>query len=384
MKLYPMVMGTPQPIGTVRVTLLGARHLPSGDWSILGGGQDDNYFRIGLGDHKWNVKASRVGEMCEFMVFDPEVRLHIDLWDEDHLSEDDHLGHLEGMYLFQAVQNSEKPLQLYSPGSTTEKAGTVVLKISYFEGINFSPGTVGCFVMVSIREIKLPPSMIGRRIAIRAKLGDEEHTSPTCRELTDGDHIKLVASLMEDMHQRLKAQGFDEDSIKKLTDVEGLKCMPTKVDMACNHCMMFSIDSRQLDDGEISLTLLEWTETNRRSESNVSQTASLSLSASLSDNFKGPMLPTLEESTLSASSIQLSNLKQTQNHVLPGPITMLANDGSGTTFTAEVSVALFGLHPTEPPVVHIDRSSKRRRSAWNTWDDKKGNSCSMLCSPNLP
>jgi len=376
MKLYPMVMGTPRPIGTVRVTLLGAKHLPSGDWGILGGGgHADNYFRIGLGDHKWCIKASCIGEICEFMVFDPEVRLHVDLWDEDQLSEDDHLGHREGMYLFEAVRLSEQPLQLFSPGSTTKKAGTVVLKIQYFEGINMQPGSDGCMVMVMVREIQLPHTMAGCRINMRAKLGSVEHTSPMCRPVTNTKHVKLVGSLMEDMRQRLQAYKLDEDSIEKLTQVKGLKCMPTKVDMACNHCMMFSLESvEQLDEGCLSLTLLQWFENKASEQSLLDVTATMST--------MNTKLPKLEESTLATSRMRLSDLMRARNHVLPGPVTMLAEDG--TIFVAEISVALFGLHPADPPVIHIDRSSKRRRSAWNTWEGE-GKSCAeVLCPAMLP
>mmetsp|Transcript_14682 Transcript_14682/g.28937 ORF Transcript_14682/g.28937 Transcript_14682/m.28937 type:complete len:609 (-) Transcript_14682:81-1907(-) len=372
MKLYPMVMGTPRPIGTLRVTLLGAKHLPSGDWGILGGGHEDNYFRIGLGDHKWIVKPSSIGEMCEFMVFDPEVRLHVDLWDEDQLTEDDHLGHLEGKYLFEAVRLSEKPLQLFSPGSTTRKAGTVVLKIQYFEGINMHPGSDGCMVMVMVREIHLPHTMADRRISIRAKLDDNEHTSPRCRPLTDLAHIKLVGSLMEDMRKRLQLQGFNEESIQKLTEVQGLKCMPTTVEMACNHCMMFAMESEgHLNDGEIILTLLEWVERKQPEKNRVAEG-------------QGVMLPTLDQSILATNKVKLLDLKRARNHVLPGPIKMVAKNGSRTTFTAEISVALFGLHPTDPPVIYVDRSSERRRSAWNTWDGQNRNTCSVLCPAVLP
>lgn len=92
---------SPDPIGVLHVTLLGATALPAADFGFAGGSSDP-YVVVKIGSKSWqslrrmktlNPKWGRAHAM-DFLVYHMEQKLFVDVYDSDLLSKDDLLGYV--------------------------------------------------------------------------------------------------------------------------------------------------------------------------------------------------------------------------------------------------------------------------------------------------
>jgi hypothetical protein len=381
-KLYPMVLGNPRPIGALRVTPLKVEGLPSGDWRMFGSrDKDDNYLRIAFGNDIWHVKTSQLGETKEFMVFNPEQRLHIDLWDDDRHSADDHIGTIGPFHLHEAVKLSKLPLILVNPANEKKSAGFLTMKMEYFSGNISEFGISGSVIMVLVREVHLPATMTDAKVAIHAKLRKTERTSPIGVPMRNEAREGTVSSVMRDMRERLKAHGLRRSAIDKLTQVKSLTCNSEHITVACNHCMMFPVQTpAELDFGELELTLRK-----QLPPAQIKRRGLRGMFRKRNTEY--------EWDILGRCSIGLPDLKEAPGLLLPGPVQFTgssreapshsvtrllipeaertskqkrkSDEAATSAYLAEISVSVYGLDPAKPEVVSIDPDARRRRSAWS-------------------
>jgi len=353
-QLYPMVLGNPRPIGALRVTPLKAEDLPTRR-KLGSRGNDDNnsskYLRIAVGNEIWHAKTTQLGETKEFMVFNPEQRLHIDLWDEDRHSADDHVGATGPFHLHEAVKLSGQSIALVNPANVDKGAGFVTLKIEYFSGNAAEFGTAGSVIMVLVREVQMPATMSDVKVAITATLRKSQRTSPVCVPMRNEAREETVSSVMRDMRERLKSHGLRRGAIDKLTQADSLACNSEPTTVACNHCMMFPVQlPSELDSGELELALLE-----QLPPAKIKRRGLRGMFRKSNAEY--------EWDTLGRCSIGLQDLREAPGLMLPGPVEFIGS--SKEAYPAEISVSVYGLDPAKPEVVSIDLDARRRRSAWS-------------------
>lgn len=351
--LYPMVMGDPVPIGLLRIKTLKAKDLPSGDINclgLLGGGVDDNYIKVSLGNDKWTakVKKSALGATHDFVVYDPEQQLRIDLWDEDQYTDDDHMGRAGPFGLHEAMELSDKSIQLYDPSDSAKPAGTLVLQVDYYLGTPRTLGPVLNAIMLPIREVHMPPAKENSKVYIRAELGAVQKRSRV--GVVMKSHLKehTVASVMGDMQERLRKHGLSDVDIQKLTTTDGLSCNSDQISMAINECMTFMIpDGAGLDSGEIKMTLLEEVHDDKAKPAK-----------------KRGRQPSMLESELGRCVIRLRDLKEAPQLTVKGPALFKHSDG--TAYNVEVSAFVCGFKAGRPDKVSDTNRAELRRQHRST------------------
>lgn len=246
-------LNAPRPIGILRATVLSAQKLRAADWGLLGfGASSDPYVRVRLSDEEWtssHVSKSlnpvwRTGDIRhEFLVFDQDQRLYIDVYDYDFGSSDDHLGRARPLSVTEALARSQQPLELFDENAEpsrvkpSENRGTLImsfewLEITAMDGANF--GSDGCVIEIFIDEIRLPASL-GSKAGVLAKLtaaGVEKHT-PVKSCVATKDATDAVGNAVNDLIERCQAKALDPAMISSITgvDVSGaFKILPSGVE----------------------------------------------------------------------------------------------------------------------------------------------------------
>merc|ERR1712032_1170783 len=119
-------------------------------------------------------------DVHDFMVFDREQKMLIDVFDDDWGKTDDHIGCAEPLRVGESVEQSGAPLVLRDPKTQKTDCGSLVLKMELLEIIPQSLGVCGVVVVIAIERIELPLAC-GSEVAICAKVGTIEKTTPLAK-----------------------------------------------------------------------------------------------------------------------------------------------------------------------------------------------------------
>jgi len=324
--MFPTVMGNPKPIGMMRITLLGAKDMPKGDWLSFSG-TEDNYMRLSIGNEVWHAKVVDLNQAHDFTIFDPQQIVSIDLWDEDYLTDDDHLATAGQLSLVQATDMSTKELQMHDPSDKHQKAGTVELKFEYFTTSKGLCGVGGSIVMFVLQEVTMPAEAVKKSFFLHTKLLDQEYSSQP------GVVIKATAeqtaiSVLNDMRERLRKEGLKENAIERLTQLQGLTDFDsTTVRLAFNVSIPFNVRSvEDFDSGVIECNLIDFT---ARAESKKKHGKDLDHGAS-------------KDIVLGHLRVPLSGLKD--SHRLGGHFHFTGQE-KGTSYEAKLVVSVHALKP---------------------------------------
>mmetsp|Transcript_11045 Transcript_11045/g.27518 ORF Transcript_11045/g.27518 Transcript_11045/m.27518 type:complete len:1272 (+) Transcript_11045:92-3907(+) len=188
------VLKDPKPAGVLRVTAISARNLTGVDWRLFSKATSDPYLRLLLSADEW--KTLPVYKTCDpdwpdgqykdFLVYDREQKLHIDVHDWGPMKSHDRLGQAKPLRVLDVMELSEKPITLYDPHVDLETAkgdvaecGTVKLRFQWLE-IEPEPDTQtanGAVVRVKLDELYLPASLHEERAAICARVGTIEQST---------------------------------------------------------------------------------------------------------------------------------------------------------------------------------------------------------------
>lgn len=184
------VLRDPKPAGVLRVTAMSARNLTGVDWHFFGEATSDPYLRIFLSADEW--KSSVVEKCCnpvwpesqvkDFMVYDKEQKVQIDVHDWGMLKSSDLLGQTGPLTVVQCLHNSEKPIPLFGPSTdgtssqptspaSSRPAGEVILRFEWLRILSVSDEWAdGAVVRVKFDEVYVPSSMAEDRIAVRGRI----------------------------------------------------------------------------------------------------------------------------------------------------------------------------------------------------------------------
>lgn len=113
----------PQPEGVLRITIFKAENLEGNDigYNPFAPRTSDPYVEVKIGSSKWRTPTIdkncnpvwKENNINDFFYFSPEQLVHIDVFDEDKLSDDDSLGMIKRYSVQQLLDmTSEEPLAL--------------------------------------------------------------------------------------------------------------------------------------------------------------------------------------------------------------------------------------------------------------------------------
>jgi len=220
----------PLPLAVLRVTAVRAKDITAKDWHLLGKASSDTYVRVSLASDSWNSSVQKrtcnpvwgEGDFHDFMVFDHDQRLCIEVYDSDYLTNSDFIGKPKWpIKASEAVRNSGVPLPLVDPKSPDEKCcGTLEMKFEWLQLSAWDASTAakakGTLVKLGVNRMTFPPSF-GKSAAVLVKLGDQERTSKVHRIKEPSPDVVSVAGALARVARQCKAQGLKMEAIQEIT-----------------------------------------------------------------------------------------------------------------------------------------------------------------------
>jgi len=175
-----------KPMAILRIVSASAKDV-SGPYQSVARKEPESFnscIRLSLGNKEFTsagVSGSAphwsLGECCDFVVYDKEQLLHLDIlaanWDEQDVA----IGTHEPMRLAEAI-TSEDSKELLSPNAEqVGRCGRVALKMDMFRLVPHQRGRNGFYVSIEIDKISLP-SKLGQEARIAAELCGVTKQSP--------------------------------------------------------------------------------------------------------------------------------------------------------------------------------------------------------------
>eukprot|EP00928_Gymnodinium_smaydae_P020542 TRINITY_DN1793_c0_g1_i1.p1 TRINITY_DN1793_c0_g1~~TRINITY_DN1793_c0_g1_i1.p1 ORF type:complete len:723 (-),score=177.51 TRINITY_DN1793_c0_g1_i1:485-2536(-) len=185
------LLSQPKPMGILRVTALRATGLKGLDHNLLGNATSDPYVKVRIADQSWRSSTARAtcdpvwtaADTHDFVVYDRDQAVHVDVYDEDSVTKDDFLGRAKSLHVTDALGLSETLLPLTMEGEESEAAsssnrwtlrssrssaaaaaanscGTAQLRFEWLEvDATTERGPDGCVVVLEVEELQIPPAL---------------------------------------------------------------------------------------------------------------------------------------------------------------------------------------------------------------------------------
>jgi len=242
------LLSQPKPMGVLRVAALSAEGLAAMDYNLFGKGTSDPYMRLRLADNEW--RSSTVKKTCDpvwreddvhdFVVFDPKQQLTVDLYDEDKLSADDHLGCAMPMQVGEVLAHSRVPLPLFTrkadfrgQSPLPRAQGSVLLRFDWLELAPCEPGPEGGVVVVEVHRLSVPLALAASA-AVFARVGRAERRTPpsaaraAAPSIAEGgaapDEVPAsggTRTLLEEVIRRCSESKLDIATTARITGLDG-------------------------------------------------------------------------------------------------------------------------------------------------------------------
>lgn len=238
---------SPEAIGVLRATVLSASDLAAGDWSLTGAGTSDPYVRMCVSDEVWSSEYVRstlnpvwtTGDVRHnFLVFDRDQGVSIDVYDYDFGLSDDHLGRAGPLTVRKALLMSKQPIPLFDAGADFtsdtpgepkgEPKGFLKMNFEWLSAVGLQCGRVtpdGCLLEIRIDEVRMPASL-GTSAGVSAKLrsGVRRHT-PVKSGAPMDDASGAMTKGIRDLVGRCQAKAVDPSTIASITGVDITKAL---------------------------------------------------------------------------------------------------------------------------------------------------------------
>lgn len=220
------LLSMPKPLGVLRVAAVKAAGLTGADLHLFSKATSDPYVKVTLADREW--RSSTVKETCDptwteedchdFIVFDRDQKLSIQVYDEDRMSRDDLLGGAKPLMVSEALESSLVPIALLEDVtphcSDAARRGDVTLRFEWLKLIPGQLGTMGSCLVVEVHKIILPTEL-GRAAAFSVKIGDEERRTPVVAAAPKA--IAGTTQALQEVVTRCKENGIDCPTTVKIT-----------------------------------------------------------------------------------------------------------------------------------------------------------------------
>jgi hypothetical protein len=224
-------------VGLLQVTAIRANGLRGDDFNLFKGGfTSDPYVQVKVSDEVW--RSSVVAETCDpewkasdchdFIVFDVEQKVRVEVFDHDVLSSDDIIGRAASMNVIDALARSDKPIPLVdpfaAPGSQKDDCGTLQMRFEFFHVVPFDPGcnTDAVLLTIKVDEVFVPRelgSSVGlvARVGAKGADGTAERATPVRKWKTLGDIKEKSIKKLNQLKRQAQEQGvqlnFESDVI---------------------------------------------------------------------------------------------------------------------------------------------------------------------------
>jgi len=222
-------LNKPQPLGVLRAAAVRASGLTGADWHLFSKNTSDPYVKLSISDVSW--RSSAVQQTCDptwkeedvhdFLVFDLEQTLKIEVFDEDLHKADDHIGRAAPIRISDAAGMSGKPIKLFCPTNADEQCGELTL---HFEWLSLIKSELGpdhrCVVSLRVAEVRMPGGY-GHEALVAARLGTDMerstllgvHVAPEATACSVGKALVAVA-------RRCRSRGWGNDAIAEVTGLD--------------------------------------------------------------------------------------------------------------------------------------------------------------------
>ncbi|CAE7315747.1 Esyt3 [Symbiodinium natans] len=396
MKMYPLVIASPVPVGILRVTLKEAtldekaitlpedqqqkrKKKAGGVFSrLLGLGgkafqavsngwenaeewverqvgqamgiETAPYMRWKIGNQVWLPDFRVTGEETDtfnFVIYDPEQHLNVTLWDRDLLSQDDLMGEAHPVAAVKAVHLSEDYVPLICPGAEeeTRQAGTFKAKI---ELLITSPGQRsrdGFVCVVRVRELLQDGSrMKGRRIALRAKLKDDSSITKAGAPMLDITETLPAKAMLQKIKDNMTDAGVEADKIEQVLDLTSLRACR----FAINRSLHFVVTNDDTEKEDLILELVDMDKLDELKKEAAKKKGVFGGSTSPSPASNVAASDEGEE-VLASLTVPLSEVLAAEGLALQGPF-RFETEKLGT-IEAKMFVGLSGLEPTTTDII---------------------------------
>eukprot|EP00931_Biecheleriopsis_adriatica_P056810 TRINITY_DN33690_c0_g1_i1.p1 TRINITY_DN33690_c0_g1~~TRINITY_DN33690_c0_g1_i1.p1 ORF type:complete len:582 (+),score=132.42 TRINITY_DN33690_c0_g1_i1:41-1786(+) len=341
----PALLAMPKPIGVLRIRAKRGIALAARDISLLKKATSDPFVKVRVADDQWQssvVKANLNPEWGEhdqhdFVVFDRDQKVWIDVWDEDYIGGSDEIGKAETCRVGEILAISGQPLPLKD--SKGLDAGSVELDFEWLEVLPEQDKSADfCMVQVKVEGIVLPPGMGEAALtpAIQGTLGQVMKVTKAGAQPAKTKASDAVSVALQDVAKRCKARGLDATAIAEIVGVEQ-KEVPSmlgecsketkakvaaatsktaKVNIDIDSVLYFPLARERLQQEEVALCLLG-----------------------------------KKNKELASACVSLADVLAADGFIKPGPVKLsLAESSSGEYVAADIEVSVHSLRAVTAPM----------------------------------
>eukprot|EP00931_Biecheleriopsis_adriatica_P057946 TRINITY_DN3442_c0_g1_i1.p1 TRINITY_DN3442_c0_g1~~TRINITY_DN3442_c0_g1_i1.p1 ORF type:complete len:568 (+),score=100.83 TRINITY_DN3442_c0_g1_i1:46-1704(+) len=251
----------PAPIGALRVTLVKANRLKSGDMNLFGmmghlGQRDKHYMTLSLGGATWKSHSVDPDTHHALMVHDLQQTMRIAVWDDDVITSDDKIGQAGPFNVKEALALSGTSVQLADPNGSKEPSGTLEFQVTWLKPVPKSLGKDGCFICVKVSSISLPLQVASAaKLSARLQAGEstkEVHTRVVHRSRLITEKINAQ---LEQHLDKLSAEGLSPANIAKVKKANS-SVLGAQVKMGLITELYLYAASEELANGVLHINLL--------------------------------------------------------------------------------------------------------------------------------
>mmetsp|Transcript_100272 Transcript_100272/g.239063 ORF Transcript_100272/g.239063 Transcript_100272/m.239063 type:complete len:559 (-) Transcript_100272:99-1775(-) len=222
----------PTPLAVLRATALRGKELAALDWNVMSKATSDPYVVISVANDKFQsstIKANCNPEWTadnthDFVVFDSDQHVWIEVFDEDKMSSSDFIGKAPKLKASSAKERQGlRSLQLSNPDKPEQNCGTLEMDFQWLSLLPFAPAeATGCVVSVEVRSLTLGP--LGGKgnagvesAAVKLTLCGQEKCTPVTAPPAPAPSSHSVAETLMEVAKRCKARGLDQDAIAEIS-----------------------------------------------------------------------------------------------------------------------------------------------------------------------
>jgi len=246
------------PAGALQVSLQRVES-ESGDFDFFGlmKNKDERYMTLKLGSTMYKFNNVEIGMQRSLMVHDVRQRLLLDIWDEDYLTADDHLGRAGPFLVQEAVALTGTKVPLKRLDKAGQECGELVMDVVWLGLHSKRLSSHGGIIRLEVRSISLPVDA-GSKVKLRARLEAKE----VSKTIESGVAVRRQTLLTapdqqrwEAMYKELASTGMSKKAVDMIQAAQKKHFGPqAKIGLVTVlHLLATAVE---LDDGVLHLSVL--------------------------------------------------------------------------------------------------------------------------------
>uniref|UniRef100_A0A7S2N2V1 SMP-LTD domain-containing protein n=1 Tax=Alexandrium andersonii TaxID=327968 RepID=A0A7S2N2V1_9DINO len=256
--VYPPVLGPPHPpVAALIIKVVKATGIRDGDFNFnpFATKVEDNYVKFTFGDSAWKAPIGNLGQEHTFIVMDTMQKMSISVWDEDTITADDFLGHVGDFTVSELETLNGKDLQVHDPERKEGRGGIMQMEVSFYNVRPFKLSSERNMVVMQFQEVLLHFKPEGT-VCARVKCGAETRTTRATKPMVSQIKVKTVDSVLQDMKERMKKEGVQEDVVERVTKHEGLQALSQASRVPLNVNVSFPVSTRDMECQSLEIEIV--------------------------------------------------------------------------------------------------------------------------------